>query len=118
VIRELLEVVVTKDRESLKYLLNMSLITQEVHATGCWEVIHLQCLLRHIINGDVEGSEALFLETDWIPLSEGEAKGCREVDTLSAEALLTAPALLVDFFFLVIVTVENTSLVEISAGRA
>ena len=74
--------------------------------------------MRHIISADVEGSGILFLEIDWTPLREGEADGVEEVDKLLAEAVLIAPAPLLDFFFLVMVTIKGKYLVKISAGRA
>ena len=63
--------------------------------------VHLQCLLRHIIRADVEGSATFCLGMDETPLSAGEAEGVDEVDGMSMIELLREPAPLLDFFFLV-----------------
>ena len=63
--------------------------------------VHLQCLLRHIIRADVEGSATFCLGMDETPLRAGEAEGVDDVDGLSMIELLREPAPLLDFFFLV-----------------
>ena len=63
--------------------------------------VHLQCLLRHIISADVEGSATFCLGMDETPLRAGEAEGVEDVDGLSLEELMRAPAPLLDLFFLV-----------------
>ena len=67
-------------------------------------LVHLQCLLRHIIRADVEGSATFCLGIDETPLRVGEIESVGDVgdvDGLSIEVLLTEPAPLLHFFLLV-----------------
>ena len=64
--------------------------------------VHLQCLLRHIIRADVEGSATFCLGMDDTPLRAGEAEGVEDVDVIPVLKLLRESAPLLDFFFLVI----------------
>lgn len=63
--------------------------------------VHLQCLLRHIIRADVEGSATFCLGIAETPLRVGETESGEDIDGLLIEVLLTEPAPLLHFFFLV-----------------
>ena len=63
--------------------------------------LHLQCLLRHMIKAEVEGSVLLLLAAGCNVFKVGSALGVEELAGLSNADTSIAAALLFDFFFFV-----------------